>query len=235
MVLTTPITTLVVASGIFTSLFAYQAPVNVQEIRQKAEERREAAYSEFQERQEEARKTAEEKRQEFMEKVQQIRDEQKRRLAEKLSENISGVNQKWVNHWLRVLDNLTQVLVKMESRADKLESLGHDVSEARAKIQEAYNAIAAAQAVLNEQAGKIYTVEFTDENDLGSGIRAAIEQLRVDLRATREEVQKAIIATKGALSSLREASSEEAPERRGGESEETRETEESKTNIEIQR
>jgi hypothetical protein len=180
--------------------------------RERAEEKRHDSVEEFEAKQNEARERAEEKRQEAQERLQTIRDEQRQRLAERLMTNLDRMNQNWVTHWTRVLDNMSHVLAKMETRADKLEEVGHDVADTRDMIAAADMAIADAQESLNEQAGKVYEVEFTDDDNLGSAIQSAIAELRADLFAVKTEVQEAMKATRDALTSLKSSAESEVDE-----------------------
>lgn len=200
-----------------------EARERASEAREEAMARREEVKEEFEERSQAAREEAKNRQEEFRQRLQEIRDEQKARLAERLSENINRINQKWVDHWLKVLDRLSQVLAKMETRADKLDELGHDTEEARANIEAANEEIAQTQEALNDQAAKVYTVEFTDESNLGEGIRTTIEELRSDLSETRQAVQEAILATKDALSSLKGTDGEEEIEEEEEDEEEEQE------------
>lgn len=188
--------------------------------RERAAEKRQNSIKEFEVKQNEARLQAEEKRQEAQERLQTIRDERKQKLAQRLITNLDKMNQNWVSHWTRVLDNMSHILAKMDTRADKLEEVGHDVADARDMIAAAEMAIADAQESLNEQASKAYEVEFTDETNLGSAIQSAIAELRADLHATRIEVKKAMQATREALTSLKNSAESEVDETEMDEKEE---------------
>ena len=125
-----------------------------------------------------------------------------RRVVELLDLRTDKMLERWVEHWNKVLSRLTELLAKIESRTDKAETAGHDVSTVRAAIAEAEAAIADAQNAVNELAGKTFVIEITDEQNLGHNVSDTIHAVREDLLAVREKVRLARQAILDALHAL---------------------------------
>ena len=169
---------------------------------EEAKTNREQALEEFQARREAAKEERELKREEFKQKLSEIKDERKRKIVELLDLRTDKLVERWVEHWNIVLSRLTEILAKIESRADKAEEAGHDVSGVRTAIAEAEAAIAEAQNAVNELAGKTFVIEITDEDSLGQNVSDSVHQVREELQAVREKVRAARQAVLDALHAL---------------------------------
>lgn len=145
------------------------------------------------------------RRLELKDKISKLRDEKKKQIATRLDEQLARLNAKWTDHFNNVLNRLSEILSKVELRADKAQTAGKDVSAARTAIGNAKTAIESARAAVETQAKKTYTATFSSETELGAAFKAVREQLHEDLfglrdgamKSAREAVQNALQALKG--------------------------------------
>ena len=186
------------------------------ELNTQLKDEREAAKKRLEIAREEAKKAAETRRAELKDKIGKLRDEKKKQAATRLNEQLARLNAQWTDHFNNVLNRLSEILSKVELRADKAQANGKDVSAVRTAIQNAKNAIATARAAVETQAKKIYmpcilgvstfsNCTFASEKELGPAFKAARERLRKDLfelrdgamKSAREAVQNAHQTLKG--------------------------------------
>jgi len=150
---------------------------------------------EFEERRAEARTERDRKTHELTERLETLRDERKAKIVSRLTERLNDVNARWVGHWSRILERLSAIV-------DKLEGHGADVSGARAAIDRAQNAV-------NEQAGKVYAPEITEEETLGQDVRASTQAFMDDIRKTSDAVKEAREVVVSVLRELKSARNEQ--------------------------
>jgi DNA repair exonuclease SbcCD ATPase subunit len=193
------------------------AVVKAMSLEEVRSQRREAI-EEAREARREAWEETQEAREEFRNRLQEIKDARKRIIVERISNLISKINDKWISRWNGTLTRLSEILAKIESRADKLAEEGKDVDDVYAAISEAEEAIATAQDAVNEQAGKTYIIEITDEETLGESVSSTIGEFHSDLQAVMEEVREAASAVRRAFGLLKEIVIESEIETEGGES-----------------
>ena len=174
-----------------------------QEKLQEIKEERERILEEIQETKEQASEAARTKRLEFKEKLAEIKDARKKLVIERLDFNLAFFNEKWINHWNRVLDRLRQLLTKIETRTDKAEEAGLDVTQVREAIVAANQAIEDAQEAGALQAGKTYVIEGEDEENLGQDVSSEVQELKSDLKVTKDLVVAARNSVRDALKSLK--------------------------------
>lgn len=141
-------------------------------------------------------------REEFKERAAELKDERKQKVVENLDEKVSQMNDRWTSHFDRVLTRLTELLKKVEARADKKEEAGADVSKVRELIETARTAIAAAKAANDAQAAKEYVITITDEANLGQSVKTVMQELRTDIKAVRELVDAARKAVHAAIEAV---------------------------------
>ena len=155
---------------------------------------------------EERKKALEEaktRREEFKNKVGEIRDQRKKEVVERIDENIGKHNEKWIEHWNKVLSRLSEILAKIKTRTDKAASEGKDVTDVNSAISEADAAITAAQSALDAQAGKTYVIEITDEENLGENVSAVVRKFKTDIKGVQEKVKAARQAVHDAFKALK--------------------------------
>lgn len=140
---------------------------------------------------EEAKRRRGEARKEFKQRLEEIKDERKANIVENLDERLAERNEKWVNHFNRVLTRLNQIIAKIKARAEELAGQGTDVGEVNTQIAEAEAAIAAAQEAVNVQATQVYTIDITDEEGLGDDVSQTIGEFKDDIKAVWKKVREA--------------------------------------------
>ena len=165
---------------------------------------REAAKKRLETTREEAKKAAETRHAELKDKISKLRDEKKKQIAIRLNEQLAHLNIQWTNHFSNVLNRLSEILGKIELRADKAQAAGKDVSMVKTAIQNAKTAIATARTAVEAQAKKTYIANFSSEANLNAAFKAVKEQLKTDLFGLRDGAMKdAREAVKNALQSLK--------------------------------
>lgn len=125
----------------------------------------------------------------FKEKVKTIKDQRKQKIAERINQQLAHINDQATKAMTNVLDRMTQLLEKLSSRVAKLKEQGKNTTAAEAAIAKTQDSITATKAAVEEQAKKVYVIEFTEESGLKVGASQAKTSLRVDLKALREKVQ----------------------------------------------
>ena len=160
------------------------------ELNTQLKEAQEAAKKHIEAAREETKKVVETRRAELKDKISKLRDEKKKQIAARLDEQLSRLNVQWTDHFSNVLSRLSEILGKIELRADKAESNDGDVSAARTAIQNAKTAIESARTAVEVQAKKTYIAAFTSENELGAAFKTVKEQLRTDLAGLRDGLIK---------------------------------------------
>ena len=174
------------------------------EVRTEIREQRE----ETMEMRDEVKRERTEAREEFRERLSELRDKRKAAIVEKLVTKFDTVNDRWVAAWNHVLERLGLLLDKMESRTQMLADEGYDVSSVEDGIADAKSAIDSAQAALDTQEGKVYTVEITDEDSLRTDVSEAVLAFRADLQAVKDEVKSAQESVRTVLNLMKEVSSQ---------------------------
>lgn len=174
------------------------------ELNTQLKNERETAKKRIEAVREEAKKAAEKKHAELKDKISKLRDEKKKQIATRLDEQMARLNVQWINHFNNTLNRLSEILSKVELRADKAGANGKDVAAVRTAIQNAKSAITTARNAVETQAKKTYTATFTSEGKLGAAFKAVKEQLHKDLfglrdgtmKSAREAVQNSLQALK---------------------------------------
>lgn len=127
---------------------------------------------------------------ELKKRSKEVLSERKAQIAEKLSKQINFINDKITDKYLRHLEKWSDVLDKMESRANKLASEGFDTFDIKLKIAAARDAILKANEQILIQKAKIYTVKIDDETSVGK----VFSQVRRELGDDHQRLKKEIMA-----------------------------------------
>lgn len=134
----------------------------------------------------------EERRTELRNRITTIQDERKRAIIERIASRFESMNENWTDHANNVLERLTLILGKMEVRAERLSANREvDITGVTEAISAAEEAIATAQAVVEKQAGKVYTFEVVDEESLGTVMQTTLSELKADIRNMLDSVKEA--------------------------------------------
>lgn len=147
-----------------------------------------------------AQERYQEKKDEFDTKVEKIRDQREKAVLTRLVSKFDTINGKWIEHWSNVLDRLTKILDKINTKAADATGDTSDYDEA---YKDATDKIKAAQDLLQEQADNNYVFEITDEAKLGSEVSDITDQFRTDIQDTHAAVKDARDAVKTAFSEMR--------------------------------
>ncbi|MDP3947553.1 MAG: hypothetical protein Q8Q41_02585 [bacterium] len=176
-----------------------------EELRKEVKDHRDAVKENFQAIRETTRVKVEEKREEFRTRAQAIKDERKKEIALRVDDQLNKLNERWTQHFMNVLDKLTDILGKVQLRMEKAEANGVDATRVKAAIAAASTAIETARQAVEDQAKKTYSVTFTSEEGLKQAMRNARQLLHRDLAALRDGVMKnARQAVQNAIQSLRD-------------------------------
>lgn len=172
------------------------------EVKSQIKEKRGEVRNTIEAKRTEVKATVERKRTELRDRLSAVRDERKRAVVERLYDNLNALNKRMVDSFLSKLEHIEDILDRVQSRADKAEANGLDVSSAETAIAAATQSIERARLVLQEQAGKSYAIEVTDEATLREKVQTVKEQLRADLAAARDAVKAAMEAVREAAVAL---------------------------------
>ena len=136
----------------------------------------------------EMRGSVEERKQKFQENLQNFKDERKKAIVERLHRRMINVNKKVTDKLLSKLERLEAILVKIESRAQKKGGSEADVGAVYSGIEMIEGRIAVLKGKIQEQAGKTYDFDISDEQDLRSQVHAEIKSEQTDLKSLNEEL-----------------------------------------------
>jgi hypothetical protein len=152
---------------------------------------------------EETQSRIEAKRTELQAKLQGIRDERKKAAVERIQASANKLNERMTDHFTNVLDQIDEMLHRVESRASKAEANSLDISAVTVEIANAQGAITDTREAVEAQAGKVYAVLITgSETTLRSDAGATRQALHADLTAVRDMVKAARDATRKAAVAL---------------------------------
>ena len=139
----------------------------------------------------ELKNTIQTQRDELKTKLQNIKDERKKTAVERIDQNLTNLNARMTTHYTNVLDQISGVLARVTSRADKAQTNGKDVTTVRTAITNAQNAIDAAQVAVVAQAGKTYSMNISGDETLKNDVGVARQALRDDLKKVEDSVKAA--------------------------------------------
>ena len=169
---------------------------------------------ETQDRIQQVRDNTSDRRENFRQNLQEVRDERKQNILENLADRLTNVNDKWVNHWNKMLARMSEVLGKLEARLASYDG-DLDTTPLEEQIVLAKDAIADAQALVDEQADKDYVFEVGDESTLGQDIRSQIAEAKSEInlvwqavRNAKNEVQEVLVEVRKLTSSSSNGSNE---------------------------
>ncbi|MBU6142220.1 hypothetical protein KGO95_03870 [Patescibacteria group bacterium] len=142
-----------------------------------------------------------------------IKDQAKAATVQQLDQRFTDINQNITSQWVNTLAILSDIVTKISSRADTLESNGADVSAVRTAVTAAQTAIDAARTGVTAQTAKTYPMNVTTDTTLKSVVSQVRDTLNTDLKATRDLLQAAhnmVAAAAQALNAVPGASQPEA-------------------------
>jgi len=127
-------------------------------------------------------------RKQFRIQLQNIQDERKKQIMARIEQSLNSLNKRIVDQLSLRLDRLEDLLSKITSRAEKMESEGLVVTEALAKIETAQANIGDIREILSQQAEKVYVPQITSESNLGLAAGKSYQQLRGDIKTINDKL-----------------------------------------------
>ena len=173
-----------------------------QEAEQMTQQKRLELKSAIEAKRTELRDKIKAKKEELKTQLQKIKDERKKQIVERIDARIDTLNERMTGHYLKVLEQIEDVLGRVATRADKAAANGADITAVKAAIAKAQTTIASARAAATAQAGKTYQIAVTVDNNLRVDVGKARQALRTDLVSVREAVKAAHMAVRDAAVSL---------------------------------
>lgn len=118
----------------------------------------------------------------------QMRDARKKLVVERVQERLNNVNERRTEHFLNVLERLSTILDKIESRTEKAKTEGKEVAAIESAITSARTAILTAQSAVGAQKAKTYEITVTDDRTAKGEVEATVKQLHADLKSVYDTV-----------------------------------------------
>lgn len=148
---------------------------------------------------------------EFKANLQKIKDTRKQTIVSNISDRISNRNTLWVSHWNIVTKRLSTILDKIESRATEASTKGKDITSVTSAVASARTAIASAQSAIDTQSTKTYSIDLSNESNLGQSVRTTITTFQSDVKSVISQLNVARKAVQSAFVALKTVVGTEAP------------------------
>jgi len=143
-------------------------------------------------------------REEFKTRIAKIKDTKKQAIVEKIDNQIAVLNKKHTDRFNKLLEKLTSILSRIETKTDELETDGVNVSTVDVAVQIARDAISVAQREILDQAGKDYVIEIDTESNLREVVSSGFKEFRGDMEILRDSIKVVRDAVYEAAKTLRE-------------------------------
>ena len=150
-------------------------------------------------------------REKAMNRLADIQDKVKSEMAIRLADRLGTLNATWTSRFTDTLNRYDTIVGKIQSRADKAQSAGKDVSTTTAAILSAKTAIASARTAVTLQAAKTYeldtsTVVTTSATSTSSGQGELMKGLRKSFQTLNTTLFKDLFALRdGPMKNTRKA------------------------------
>lgn len=132
-----------------------------------------------------------ESRTENREEMKLKREENKKTIEEKRAELKNELHQKMQARFSAMVERLTKLTERIQSRIDKLATEGKDTAAAQALLTEANTLISDASA----KADTIVIVESTDEAGIAAN-KAAIDSIKTSMKSAQDKLKEVVAAIK---------------------------------------
>ena len=159
--------------------------------REEIKEKRETAMEEFKE-----------KREDFKEKMKGMKDQKKQQSIENIDKKISNLNTQHTDRLQIAIEKLTDILDRVQIKAETAKTDGSDTKTVDAAITEASTLIETATEALVTQAGKEYVIDITDEAKVRESVKKTFDQFKSDMSALHMKVKAAHEAVRKAAMEL---------------------------------
>jgi len=135
--------------------------------------------------------------------VKNLKNESKQAAVDRINENLARLNDRKTQHMEQVLAHLVTIVERVKEKAQEAQVDGKNTTLIDSAIVSAEEAIVTAQAAVDVQSQKVYSVDTTDELKVRQAAKEVIKSMRADLAATQELVMLAKKATHAAAKALR--------------------------------
>lgn len=122
-------------------------------------------------------------------KLARFKDQQKAQIAGNVTTNFNTINQNYTTAMLNHLNNLSQILVKLEARLVQAPQ-AINTSEASIAINAAKDSINTSNSTLNLQLQKDYSISATSEGALKSEMMETRMRLKNDLQSNKDLIMQ---------------------------------------------
>jgi hypothetical protein len=139
----------------------------------------------------------------FKADLEKIKDENKRMKVEKVGNNLIELNTKITEKSAERINKIEEVLISLESRADKAALEGLNMTNVLAHIANSEAIIAEARLAISTQATKTYTVAITDEATAKASLQTSRDLLKKDIEVMNTKIKAAHDATKKAVEAFK--------------------------------
>lgn len=124
-------------------------------------------------------------------KLDDLKDERKKELVLKIDDKIASISSKRVAMMLHSLDQMSEVLKKIEEKATALKQGGVDTTTVDSAITNANKALKDAYTIVKAQAEKTYSLQVSDPNSVKTDVGSTVRQMESDLRTAHKAVMNA--------------------------------------------
>lgn len=178
----------------------------IRELKQEYSERLKQTREEFQNKiqaiKEELKTKLEDAKNKLQVKLEKIKDRKKADSVQKINDQLQKLNERWTDHFTDVLGHLSDVLMKISTRTDKLSASGINVVSVVNAMNTASSTIASARTAVATQAAKVYTITITTDKNLKTDVGKSRQALHSDLVKLRDVVFGARNAVHNAVQEL---------------------------------
>jgi len=169
------------------------------ELIKAVQEKRDIFKEEFDIRRASMASTTADVRAKFKADLSKIKDEKKKERVENVGNNLIELNTKITTRSSERVGKIEEILIALESRADKASVEGINMTNVLAHIANSEAIIAEARLAISVQSAKTYAVTITDESTVKTSLQATRDLLRKDIEAMNIKIKSAHEATKKAL------------------------------------
>lgn len=140
-------------------------------------------------------------REEFKAGLEKIKDEKKKIATEKIVTSVVDLNVIITGKFGVKIDQIEAVLISIQSRIDKAETNGIDVSTSKAQVLKAQAAIEVARTAISTQSAKTYETTI-NEATLKTDMKKLRDTFRADLKIVNDKVKLAHQAVRDTATTL---------------------------------
>ncbi len=135
--------------------------------------------------------------------LDKIKDENKKERIQKAGENLLELNARIVASSSERVNKIEEVIVALETKADKSSLDSVNVANVRAHIANVEDLIVQARAAISLQAGKTYSVNVSSDASAQAELKASRDQLKKDVDVMNAKIKAAHDGAKKAVNALK--------------------------------